>query len=479
MNNLKELQPQKIVVKIILVGNSQVGKSAFLKQWIKSEFPANKKATIGVDFGLKELSFQEKNETVSIQVWEIAGSEKQHQTIANYFNGANFFIIMISSHESADIRIQQIIEWRNIIKSKCLDRDYKIMIIENQIDVGTPLTPDQIKSAKNIDEDFIAISIKEKIGFEQFENTLKDIMLSIVYHTKSATLQKSSLQTHTNPPIDREIFRNISDLNEAHAELLLHYIEDFIRYGTTKNPDKPYELAFFSGVSYQYETDLQEDRHSKKLITLQLPEHVPQLLNYIKNKNLIPTKDILLQIYVKSLEIATLKPFFRKSTTQQYYALSLPSYINKSSTIVTFRNYQKIKTLKKENITQVLTNLRDFILLGVHNDRGNPYTVGFCGGTPYSYEIHHIKLPKYLAIIVGAIDMFFSKKNTTEQESQICLCDIYHKIISASVLPAYGRDNSTQNFYDNLLLDKLKSEINTVSELRINDNPSLRLSTCL
>ncbi|KAG6743818.1 hypothetical protein POTOM_052521 [Populus tomentosa] len=68
---------QKIdyVFKIVLIGDSAVGKSQLLARFARNEFTVDSKATIGVEFQTKTLAMH--NKTVKAQIWDTAGQERE------------------------------------------------------------------------------------------------------------------------------------------------------------------------------------------------------------------------------------------------------------------------------------------------------------------------------------------------------------------------------------------------------------------
>ncbi len=72
-------------MKIIVIGEAWCGKTSILKQYVNGEFSEDMKATIGVDFYVKELEI-EKNVSVRLQFWDIAGQERYgHMTPVCFF----------------------------------------------------------------------------------------------------------------------------------------------------------------------------------------------------------------------------------------------------------------------------------------------------------------------------------------------------------------------------------------------------------
>lgn len=76
MSNLYGDYNQKIdyVFKVVLIGDSAVGKTQLLARFSRNEFSVDSKATIGVEFQTKTLVIDQK--TVKAQIWDTAGQER-------------------------------------------------------------------------------------------------------------------------------------------------------------------------------------------------------------------------------------------------------------------------------------------------------------------------------------------------------------------------------------------------------------------
>ena len=90
------------IFKLILIGNSGVGKSCILQRYMKHTFEEQYKCTIGVDFLMKTVIIN--NETVKLQLWDTAGQEKYKSMVSSYYRGTNVALIVfdLTSHESFD-----------------------------------------------------------------------------------------------------------------------------------------------------------------------------------------------------------------------------------------------------------------------------------------------------------------------------------------------------------------------------------------
>ncbi len=78
--------------KIIMIGDSGIGKPAFLLRFTDDSFTANHLTTIGVDFKIKIINFEDK--TIKLQIWDTAGSERFRTITKTYYKGAHGIILM-------------------------------------------------------------------------------------------------------------------------------------------------------------------------------------------------------------------------------------------------------------------------------------------------------------------------------------------------------------------------------------------------
>ena len=81
------------LIKIIIIGNAGVGKSAIANKLVNKEFyPDRYETTIGVDFHLKYLEIA--NIKYKIQIWDTAGQEKFRSITRSYYKGAQGILLV-------------------------------------------------------------------------------------------------------------------------------------------------------------------------------------------------------------------------------------------------------------------------------------------------------------------------------------------------------------------------------------------------
>jgi small GTP-binding protein len=72
--------------KVVLVGDSGVGKSNIISKFTKNEFIMESKTTIGVEFATKIVNIDEKS--IKVQIWDTAGQERYRSMASAYYRGA-------------------------------------------------------------------------------------------------------------------------------------------------------------------------------------------------------------------------------------------------------------------------------------------------------------------------------------------------------------------------------------------------------
>ena len=78
--------------KILIIGESEVGKKDFLLRFTDDSFTADHLEDIGVDFKIKIINFQ--NKLVKLQLWDTAGEERFRTITKTYYKGAHGIILM-------------------------------------------------------------------------------------------------------------------------------------------------------------------------------------------------------------------------------------------------------------------------------------------------------------------------------------------------------------------------------------------------
>ena len=117
--------------KIVIVGDSGVGKSNILCRYIQDEFYRESKSTVGVELSTKVYKINDS--LVKLNIWDTAGQERYKSITASYYKGAKGAMIVydITKKDS----FESVNKWYNDIKSMG-DNNIVILLVGNKCDLN-------------------------------------------------------------------------------------------------------------------------------------------------------------------------------------------------------------------------------------------------------------------------------------------------------------------------------------------------------
>lgn len=120
----EEDRAEDYLFKVVLIGDSAVGKSNLLARFARDEFYPNSKSTIGVEFQTQKMDINGKE--VKAQIWDTAGQERFRAVTSAYYRGAVGALLVydISRRQTFD----SIGRWLNELHSKELYRCFSFYI---------------------------------------------------------------------------------------------------------------------------------------------------------------------------------------------------------------------------------------------------------------------------------------------------------------------------------------------------------------
>lgn len=89
---MAEIEEYEMMVKVILIGDSGVGKTNIMSKFLKNQFMEESKATIGVEFGSK--LFNHEGHKIKAQIWDTAGQEKYRSLTQIFYKDATIAILV-------------------------------------------------------------------------------------------------------------------------------------------------------------------------------------------------------------------------------------------------------------------------------------------------------------------------------------------------------------------------------------------------
>ncbi|XP_025066051.1 ras-related protein Rab-3A [Alligator sinensis] len=145
--------------KILIIGNSSVGKTSFLFRYADDSFTPAFVSTVGIDFKVKTIYRNDKR--IKLQIWDTAGQERYRTITTAYYRGAMGFILMydITNEES----FNAVQDWSTQIKTYSWD-NAQVLLVGNKCD----MEDERVVSSER------GRQLAEHLGFEFFEASAKD-----------------------------------------------------------------------------------------------------------------------------------------------------------------------------------------------------------------------------------------------------------------------------------------------------------------
>lgn len=173
MNNTVD-QHFDYMFKILIIGNSSVGKTSFLFRYADDSFTSAFVSTVGIDFKVKTVFRREKR--MKLQIWDTAGQERYRTITTAYYRGAMGFILMydVTNEES----FNSVQDWVTQIKTYSWD-NAQVILVGNKSDMEAErvVTYDRGKQlADQLGLEFFETSAKENINVKNVFERLVDII---------------------------------------------------------------------------------------------------------------------------------------------------------------------------------------------------------------------------------------------------------------------------------------------------------------
>nr|XP_010304822.1 PREDICTED: ras-related protein Rab-7a isoform X1 [Balearica regulorum gibbericeps] len=178
---------KKVLLKVIILGDSGVGKTSLMNQYVNKKFSNQYKATIGADFLTKEVMVDDR--LVTMQIWDTAGQERFQSLGVAFYRGADCCVLVFDV--TAPNTFKTLDSWRDEFLIQASPRDpenFPFVVLGNKIDlenrqVTTKRAQAWCYSKNNIP--YFETSAKEAINVEQAfqtiaRNALKQVRRGLV-----------------------------------------------------------------------------------------------------------------------------------------------------------------------------------------------------------------------------------------------------------------------------------------------------------
>ena len=187
-----------LLFKLILIGDSCVGKSNILLKYLKNQFNENSKTTIGVEFGTKNIIIN--NKRIKIQIWDTAGQERYRSITSAYYKGAKGALIVydITRKNTFD----NIDKWITDLKLNG-DKNICIIIVGNKSDLNEQREVDKELGKKKAEMFKTAFMETSALNGENISKAFEEVIEQIYQ------LNKNAFEENAKKDIDRGV--NLND----------------------------------------------------------------------------------------------------------------------------------------------------------------------------------------------------------------------------------------------------------------------------
>jgi Ras-related protein Rab-1A len=181
--------------KLIIIGDSGVGKSSVLSQYVDQTFINSHISTIGVDFKITNVNIGDK--IAKLQIWDTAGQERFRTITTNYYRGAHGIILVydVTNRESFD----NIVNWMDNIER--YSKNPRLILIGNKTDLPNKRVvsyEEALDYSNSLGLSFLETSAKNNLNIEDiFTKLVHDIYDNNIKNKILEGMEKSVLIDNT------------------------------------------------------------------------------------------------------------------------------------------------------------------------------------------------------------------------------------------------------------------------------------------
>lgn len=179
--------------KVVLIGDSGVGKSNLLSRFTRNEFNLESKSTIGVEFATRSINVDGK--TVKAQIWDTAGQERYRAITSAYYRGAVGALLVYDIAKHATY--VNVTRWLKELRDHA-DSNIVIMLVGNKSDLKhlRAVTTDEAKAFST--ENGLSFIETSALDASNVEGAFQTILTDIYRIVSSKSLESST--NNIEPP---------------------------------------------------------------------------------------------------------------------------------------------------------------------------------------------------------------------------------------------------------------------------------------
>ena len=165
-----------MIFKLIIIGDTSVGKTNILTKYLRNEFDPNSKSTVGVEFGTKNIEVD--NNKIKLQIWDTAGQERYRAITSSYYKGAKGAILVYDITRKSTF--ENIDKWIPDLK-KNGDDDIIMILVGNKSDLEDQRQVSEEEGKEKAQNYKIAFLETSAFNGNNIEKAFKDL-IDLVYN---------------------------------------------------------------------------------------------------------------------------------------------------------------------------------------------------------------------------------------------------------------------------------------------------------
>ncbi|KAG7544627.1 P-loop containing nucleoside triphosphate hydrolase [Arabidopsis suecica] len=183
------------VFKVVLIGDSAVGKSQLLARFARDEFSMDSKATIGVEFQTRTLSIEQKS--IKAQIWDTAGQERYRAVTSAYYRGAVGAMLVYDMTKRETF--EHIPRWLEELRAHA-DKNIVIILIGNKSDLEDQRAVPTEDAKEFAEKEGLFFLETSALNATNVENSFNTLMTEIYNTVNKKNLASVENQGDSNNP---------------------------------------------------------------------------------------------------------------------------------------------------------------------------------------------------------------------------------------------------------------------------------------
>jgi len=207
--------------KIVLLGDTGVGKTSIALRFTQDTFNSRTNPTIGASFLMKNMVIDEKK--IKLQIWDTAGQERFRSLAPMYYRGASAALLVYDITSATSFN--KVKEWVNELKLN-VPEDIILVVVGNKADREKyrQLKSEQgLEYASSVGASFTETSAKSKQGIDEVFNEIAKRLIASqnIKPVPGASSSKSPNSSSSSPPVvlsnprPQDNHGNSNDMNDS------------------------------------------------------------------------------------------------------------------------------------------------------------------------------------------------------------------------------------------------------------------------